>query len=325
MREVGHLDHASTEQLSALVDERVEPEEQHLLTGHIQGCLTCASELSDLRTVRNLLRSLPVILPPRSFVIPAESEIGPASSTRSRFGKLIPITRYLGALAAVFCVVLFSVDATTMGLDWSTPAPGAPASASRPLSNSTAAKPAPKSAAESVAKPAESKPAAPAAMKPGISSETAARVTAATAPARAPATAATEYPAAAQAAQAKPADSAPQAAGQAANAPAPAAPPPPQPTAGTSGPPQSFAPPAQPAQSAPITAAAPAGEPAIAPATAVPPGVGLPAPSDRTSPWLSPTRLWIIGLAVAAVLLLAASFVFSRLDRSRTSTGAARR
>ncbi len=116
MHEVGRAEHASTEQLSALLDGRAEPDEQGFLAGHVERCVVCSSELADLRSVRDLLRALPVYLPPRSFTIPVE----PARPTR-RFRRLVPLTRALGTVAAVLCVVLFSVDAMQTGYD--APAP----------------------------------------------------------------------------------------------------------------------------------------------------------------------------------------------------------
>lgn len=112
MREVGRADHASTEQLSALLDDRAESDERTFLDGHVEQCVVCSNELADLRSVRELLRALPVYLPPRSFTIP----IAVARPTRS-FRRLIPLTRALGAVAAVLCVVLFSVDAMQTGYD----------------------------------------------------------------------------------------------------------------------------------------------------------------------------------------------------------------
>lgn len=106
MREVGGPGHASTEQLSALLDDRAEPGEVAFLEEHLRHCARCAEELHGLRTVRDLLRSLPVHLPPRSFTISV-----PEPRQPNRLRRLVPLTRALGALAAVLCVVLFSLDA----------------------------------------------------------------------------------------------------------------------------------------------------------------------------------------------------------------------
>jgi hypothetical protein len=161
VREVGRPDHASTEQLSALLDDRAEPGEQRFLSSHVDRCAVCSNELADLRSIRSLLRALPVYLPPRSFTIPIE-----AVRVGRRFQRLIPLTRVLGTIAAVLCVVLFSVDAMRTGYDafgrvqdgsgahqittaaWATSAPAA-APAAEPKSASESARP-----AAAVAKPA---------------------------------------------------------------------------------------------------------------------------------------------------------------------------
>ncbi len=116
VREVGRAEHASTEQLSALLDGRSEPDEQQFLAGHVVGCVVCSNELADLRSVQSLLRSMPVYLPPRSFTVSIES----VAVQPRRFGRLISFSRVLGTVAAVLCVVLFSVDAMQTGYDAST-------------------------------------------------------------------------------------------------------------------------------------------------------------------------------------------------------------
>jgi hypothetical protein len=113
VREVGRAEHASTEQLSALLDGRSEPDEQQFLAGHVVGCVVCSNELADLRSVQSLLRSMPVYLPPRSFTVSIES----VAVQPRRFGRLISFSRVLGTVAAVLCVVLFSVDAMQSGYD----------------------------------------------------------------------------------------------------------------------------------------------------------------------------------------------------------------
>jgi hypothetical protein len=162
VRELGRPEHASTEQLSALLDDRSEPEDRAYLAGHVDGCIVCSNELADLRTVRGLLRALPVYLPPRSFAIPIEEV-----RVEPRFRRLIPITRVLSAVAAVLCVVLFAADAMTLGSHSAAPVSdgGAAyqitASASQPRAadasrSSEAAKPAAPAAAVAPAKPADS-------------------------------------------------------------------------------------------------------------------------------------------------------------------------
>ncbi|MCC7368357.1 MAG: hypothetical protein IT306_08040 [Chloroflexi bacterium] len=110
MREIGSPEHASTEQLSALLDDRAEPGDRWFLTDHVDGCHRCSSELEGLRSVQMLLRAIPLHLPPRNFTIPV-----PLAASRPRYQRLIPFTRALSALAAVLCVVFFSADALLLG------------------------------------------------------------------------------------------------------------------------------------------------------------------------------------------------------------------
>src|SRR5205823_13624420 len=92
-------------QLSALLDNRAEPSELPSLTDHVVGCDACRRDLNELRAVRDLLRRLPIELPPRSFTI------APPARPVPRFRRLVPITRALSAIAAVCCVLLFAADA----------------------------------------------------------------------------------------------------------------------------------------------------------------------------------------------------------------------
>jgi hypothetical protein len=175
VREVGRADHASTEQLSALLDGRAEADERTFLAGHVERCVVCSNELADLRSVRDLLRALPIYLPPRSFAVPIKS-----ARRARRFRRLVPITRALGAVAAMLCVVLFSVDAmqTGYGTPMSVPngagamhltttkdamEPDKPAEAAEKIVNAPAPQPAaapPPSAAAQPAPAAAAKPAA---------------------------------------------------------------------------------------------------------------------------------------------------------------------
>jgi hypothetical protein len=292
VREVGRADHASTEQLSALVDGRAEPDERLFLASHVEQCAACFGELAALRSVRDLLRALPVYLPPRSFTIPDE-----AARPGRRFRRLIPLTRALGAIAALLCVVLFSVDAM-----WAENGTGAPISdGSGAMQLSTGSKPA--SAPAAAAKPAE--PVARQAPEAGQPADAAPKT------ALAPALTATPAP--------------PLAAGAMATAPprsaAPAnTPPQPQPTITAS----DAAQPAGAQAPAPATATArgqSVGGTGPATATSV---QRTPAPAPIASPWLSPLRLGSLAFALIAAALLIGSLVLSRLARVRPGARAGR-
>lgn len=285
MREVGR--HASTEQLSALLDGRAESDELVFLAGHVEQCITCSHELADLRAVRDLLRALPVYLPPRSFTIPVE-----ARRPARRFGLLIPLTRVMGTVAAVLCVVLFSVDAMQTGYE--VPAAVQDSSAGSMQFTTTRSTMDADRAEDAAAKIANA-PAAPAA---------AAKPAAAAPP--------PSLPPSGQAGQARPAESKPAAPAAAAQpapgAPAkpqaPAAPPASQPTSAAFAP----GPPAPTAVPGQVTGSAP--QPAQAQQSA--------SPATVTSPWLSPIRLWSLAFALIAAGLLIASLVLSRISRTRS-------
>lgn len=342
MRKIGRPDHASTEQLSALLDDRAEPGERWFLTDHVEECGECASELDGLRSVQSLLRAMPVQLPPRNFTLPL-----PITQPQRRPSRLVPITRALGALAAVLCVVFFSADALLLGSS----APkqfqdGAGAmqlttvtktnGAETPIARSAAesARPAaaesrseyPASAAAAPAPPpppAEAaKPAAPAAAKPADAPKPAAAVAAkpadAAKPAAPPAPPQAPAPAAAPPAAAPPADAA--AARSAAPAQAAAAP-----TLGPLGTVAPFQATQQPAlatmpprSTSPVVAA-----PQQAPANT---GSGI-APAGDAGSTAMPVRiagvevtlLRVVGLifGLVAVALLIGSVALGRMSRAR--------
>ena len=328
MRDLGRAQHASSEQLSALLDNRAEPDEQAFLAEHVQACVLCSSELADLRSVRSMLRAMPVYLPPRSFTIPVPAAAAAAVAAtapmpipvplgrRSVRTRLAPITRALSALAAVLCVVFFSADAMYTNVDSLKPlseTSGAlQITAARAPTSTTARSIAEtESAARPVAAAPERavQPAAPAAASGARTSESGAFVTATAASRQ-------EYPAAAAAA-------APRSA---------AAPPPPAPTAAPQQP--GAAPPAPvlaPGQQAtvvaltatqtafnptPVTGGAPARDAATAPA----PADGAraqaqSAPRIDDQSGMSPLRTASFIFAVIAAALLLASFGLARKDR----------
>jgi hypothetical protein len=100
--------HASAELLSAYLDRRVGPAEAMFLQRHLRECAGCSGELAGLNAVRGLLRSLPQVSPPRSFVIAEPAPI-------IRFPRLVVWTRAVGAVAAVFFVILVSLDLLGLG------------------------------------------------------------------------------------------------------------------------------------------------------------------------------------------------------------------
>jgi hypothetical protein len=357
VREIGRPDHATTEQLSALLDDRAEPGEHWFLTDHVEECTACASELDGLRSVQSLLRAMPVHMPPRNFTIPL-----PIAQPRPRPSRLVPLTRALSALAAVLCVVFFSADALLLGSS----APKQFQDGAGAMQITTVTKtnegsaPAARSAAES-ARPsaaggraeypasAAAAPAPPAAEAPRPAAEAAKP---ADAPRPAPAAAAQPAAAPKPAAAAKPAEAAkPAAAGQPPGAPpaAPAAAPPPPAAAAPPAADAAAARSAAPAQAAAAPTLGPLGtiapfqatqQPAVAtmPPRATSAVVAAPAqapadtgtgiapagpPGSTTMPVriagveLTVLRVGGFLLAIVAVVLLIWSLVLGRMTRAR--------
>jgi len=320
VREIGRPDHASTEQLSSLLDDRAEPGDRSFLTGHLDACGACAAELDGIRSVQVLLRGLPVHLPPGNFTIPVA-----VAQMRPPFQRLIPMTRILGAVAAVLCVAFFAADALQVSND----APKTFQDNVGTLQITTGAKdsagypPVARSEAESAAKPplAEGRQAAPAS---GAAADTAAgRSATSSQPAAAAAPGQQPRPSApiaaspkAPAAAAKPADAAKPAEAQPAAPPPPAAAmAPPTVTVALSATQPAVAATRPPAATSAVVAApaqAPAGTGAqIVPVQPVP----EPMPPGVADSELSPARTASLVLAAAAMALLIASMVLSRIAR----------
>jgi exonuclease VII small subunit len=79
---VSQLDrHLTTEQLSALLDNQLSPDEsKESYQAHLQTCEQCQQELAGLRQTVRLLRELPQPPLPRSFTLPATFSLLPTTS-----------------------------------------------------------------------------------------------------------------------------------------------------------------------------------------------------------------------------------------------------
>lgn len=72
--------HLTTEQLSAMLDQRLSPEElEEGYQAHLQTCELCQQELAELRQTVQMLRELPQPPLPRSFTLPVISALQPAA------------------------------------------------------------------------------------------------------------------------------------------------------------------------------------------------------------------------------------------------------
>lgn len=67
--------HLTTEQLSAFLDEELSTQEQSLCQAHLTTCASCQQQLEELQQTVLLMRALPQVPLPRSFVLPIESTI----------------------------------------------------------------------------------------------------------------------------------------------------------------------------------------------------------------------------------------------------------
>lgn len=86
--------HLTIEQLSALLDKQLSPQEWAVCQAHLRACQQCQGVLADLRQTSVLLRALPQPELPRSFVLPATitSTAGQISRPEAR-ATVMPITR----------------------------------------------------------------------------------------------------------------------------------------------------------------------------------------------------------------------------------------
>jgi len=118
---VSHNDwHLTTEQLSALLDGQLSPDEQTRFQAHLRACQQCQLRLADLRQTVTLLHALPRPPLPRSFTLPVgDAVVTPIAadnnSTNSktttqtrrpaRRGYIRTTMRTLSAIAAVLGMV----------------------------------------------------------------------------------------------------------------------------------------------------------------------------------------------------------------------------
>lgn len=66
--------HLTTEQLSALLDQQLSPQEQAEYNAHLNTCRQCQNVMADLKLTVALLHALPQPTLPRSFVLPATAD-----------------------------------------------------------------------------------------------------------------------------------------------------------------------------------------------------------------------------------------------------------
>ena len=110
LRNFGQSEHQRVEEmLSAYIDGELTPEEWARVERHLAQCEACARNLRTLRQTVGLLRQLPTVPVPRSFVLrPAPRPV--------RAGRAYTYLRAATALAAALLVVALAGDLLLTGL-----------------------------------------------------------------------------------------------------------------------------------------------------------------------------------------------------------------
>lgn len=158
MPEKDHEGHATSDLLAAYLDRRVDSAEAAFLEQHVPKCATCADDLAELESVRSVLRRLPQVRPPRSFVLPVEP------LRRSDPTLFVPPDVWLraaAALAALFFAMILSLDMLGFGAEAAVPSNSASVRAGAPAAIAPAATKAARGEArpasgDQAARPAES-------------------------------------------------------------------------------------------------------------------------------------------------------------------------
>lgn len=107
------------EDLSAYLDGQLAPRERARVEKHLKACAQCRAELETLRHTVALLRMVPTVKPPRSFLLPAGELSRQPSARRQRFAYAS--LRLATAVATALLVLVVSGDAL---LRYALPAPG---------------------------------------------------------------------------------------------------------------------------------------------------------------------------------------------------------
>jgi hypothetical protein len=94
-------EHLADEILSTLIDDRLMPDEARDAGAHLEGCSTCQARRDELQSVVSLLRALPSLDVPRTFVLGPRPVADPPNVVRLR--RWYTVTRAAAAsLAAAF-------------------------------------------------------------------------------------------------------------------------------------------------------------------------------------------------------------------------------
>jgi putative zinc finger protein len=95
------LSEPTLDELSAYVDDALDPAAKARVAQHITGCAECGARVDGLRQTANLVRALPMESPPRTFSIPLQRQ------QASR--RWVPAA-WLGSAAAALLVIVVGVS-----------------------------------------------------------------------------------------------------------------------------------------------------------------------------------------------------------------------
>ena len=106
-------DHATLEQLSALLDSELPEIEANVVRHHLDGCPACRADVERLRETVAAVRALPTVAPPRSFRLePVAASSPPALVRLADWLRPSPVAlRAVAGVAAALMVVVFVADA----------------------------------------------------------------------------------------------------------------------------------------------------------------------------------------------------------------------
>jgi hypothetical protein len=108
------------EDLSAFLDGQLTPRDRARVQRHLKECADCRADLDALRHTVSLLRAVPVLKPPRSFVLPVTEVKRQRQARRQRLAYV-----YLQAATAVATVLLVLVVSGDAVLRYAPAQPGA--------------------------------------------------------------------------------------------------------------------------------------------------------------------------------------------------------
>ncbi|HEY3079899.1 MAG TPA: zf-HC2 domain-containing protein, partial [Chloroflexota bacterium] len=94
--------------LSAYLDDQLDPDDRARVERHLAGCTDCQAELESLRRTVGMLRMVPPVAPPRSFLLPT------SAAPAARPGHYSPLYFQLRTATAALAAMLVAVVAVNV-------------------------------------------------------------------------------------------------------------------------------------------------------------------------------------------------------------------